>query len=234
MRCKLRPELAAEAQQTAWSKMQAKVKSVYFNHPSQGNSANYYIILGPRNKAAPSTSQQISKFPLKQVKNLAIPSSFFSLFSFFIHRRALRSHPIRGKVRRIFPEHAERSFLDREYSFVAVRRITRTIFAKQKFAQLRTSYIHQILPSDLVQTCLVYAVGIEHFTFEAQTTHLHLHYKTMQMTLFQLRDSNKHDSVLFFDAILFLTRPPCSKGMWARLWYMRINSCNSDAGFAQT
>ena len=59
MRCKLRPELVADAQQTAWSKMLAKVKSIYFNHPSQGNSTNYYFILGPRDKAAPPTSQQI-------------------------------------------------------------------------------------------------------------------------------------------------------------------------------
>ena len=29
------------------------------NHPSQGNSTNYYIILRPRNKTAPPTSQQI-------------------------------------------------------------------------------------------------------------------------------------------------------------------------------
>ena len=29
----------------------------------------------------------------------------------------------------------------------------------------------------------------------------------------------------------FLTRLPCSKGMWARLWYMCIKSCNSNAGF---
>ena len=44
----------------------SQVKSIYFNHPSQGNSTNCYIILGPRDKAAPPTSQQISKFPLKQ------------------------------------------------------------------------------------------------------------------------------------------------------------------------
>ena len=44
----------------------------------------------------------------------------------------------------MFPEHAERSFLDPEYSFVAVRRIFRTIFAKQKFAQLRTNYVRRI------------------------------------------------------------------------------------------
>ena len=40
----------------------------------------------------------------------------------------------------MFPEHVERSFLDPEYSFVAVRRILRTLFAKQKFAQLRTIF----------------------------------------------------------------------------------------------
>ena len=28
----------------------------------------------------------------------------------------------------------------------------------------------------LWQTCLVYAIGIENYTFEAQTTHLRLHY----------------------------------------------------------
>ena len=68
MRFKPRPELAAEAQQTAWSKMKAKVKSIYFNHPSQGNSANRYIVLGPRDKAAPPESEQIGQFPPKRVK----------------------------------------------------------------------------------------------------------------------------------------------------------------------
>ena len=27
-----------------------------------------------------------------------------------------------------------------------------------------------------MQTCLVYAIGVENYTFEAQTTHLRLHY----------------------------------------------------------
>ena len=27
-----------------------------------------------------------------------------------------------------------------------------------------------------IQTCLVYAIGVENYTFEAQTTHLRLHY----------------------------------------------------------
>ena len=117
MRCKLRPELAADAQQTAWSKMSAKVKSVYFNHPSQGNSTNYHLILGLRDKAAPSTSQQINKFPPKRVKNLATPSSIF-IFVFSSSTGELCSQPIRGNDRpigRMFPEHVERSFLDPEY-----------------------------------------------------------------------------------------------------------------------
>ena len=45
-----------------------RLKSVYINHRSQGNSNNCYIILGPRDKAVPPTSQQIGQFPLKQVK----------------------------------------------------------------------------------------------------------------------------------------------------------------------
>ena len=80
MRCKLRPELAADAQQTLDRKCRLKssqVKSVYFHHPSQGNSTNCYLILGLRDKAAPPTSQQINKFPPKRVKNLATPSSIF-------------------------------------------------------------------------------------------------------------------------------------------------------------
>ena len=96
-----------------------QVKSIYFNHPSQGNSPNYYLILGLRDKAAPSTSQQINKFPPKRVKNLATPSSIFILvFSSFTGEPC--SQPIRGNdcpIGRMFPEHVERRFLDPEYSF---------------------------------------------------------------------------------------------------------------------
>ena len=98
----------------------SQVKSVYFNHPSQGNSTNYYLILGLRDKAAPPTSQQINKFPPKRVKNLATPSSFFFIYFLSSSTGELCSQPIRGNVRRIgrmFPEHVERSFLDSEYSF---------------------------------------------------------------------------------------------------------------------
>ena len=74
-----------------------------------------------------------------RVKYLAIPSS---IFFFLIHRRALRSQPIRGKVcriGRIFPEHDERSFLDPEYIFVAVRRIPPTIFVEYSQLCSRTN-----------------------------------------------------------------------------------------------
>ena len=134
MRCKLRPELLEDAQQTAWSKMYAKVMSVHFNHPLQGNSTNYYLILGLRDKVAPPTSQQINKFSPKRVKNLATPSSIFISSS---STGELCSQTIRGNVRRIgrmFPEHIERSFLDPDYSFVAVRRILPTRFAKKSSA----------------------------------------------------------------------------------------------------
>ena len=119
----------------------SQIKSVYFNHPSQGNSTNYYLILGLRDKTAPPTSQQINKFPPKRLKNPATLSSIF-IFISSSSTGQLCSQPIRGNVRRIgrmFPEHVERSFLDPEYSFVAVRRMIPTRFAKQKFAQLRTS-----------------------------------------------------------------------------------------------
>ena len=103
-----------------WAKVKSsQVKSIYFNRPSQGTSTNYYLILGLRDKAAPSTSQQINKFPPKRVKNLATPSSIFiSVFSSFTGE--LCSQPIRGNDRpigRMFPEHVERSFLDPEYIF---------------------------------------------------------------------------------------------------------------------
>ena len=92
----------------------SQVKSIYFHHPSQGYSTNYYLILGLRDKAAPPTSQQINRFPPKQVKNLATPSSIF-IFIFSSSTGELCSQPIRGNdrpIRRMFPEHVERSFLD--------------------------------------------------------------------------------------------------------------------------
>ena len=59
------------------------------------------------------------------MKNLATPSSILILIS-SSSRGELFSQPVRGNVRRIgrmLSEHVERSLLDPEYSFVAVRRI---------------------------------------------------------------------------------------------------------------
>ena len=125
----------------------SQVKSIYFNHPSQGNSTNYYLILGTRDEAAPPTSQQINKFPPKRVKNPATPSSFF-IFISSSSTGELCSQPIRGNVRRIgrmFPEHVERSFLDPdiassqfdEYSQLGLRRKVRPI--KNQIASPNTS-----------------------------------------------------------------------------------------------
>ena len=142
MGCKLRPELAAETQQTAWSKMWAKVKSISFN---QGNSTDCYIILGHRDKAAPPTSQQVGQVAPKRVK-YRHRHPFFFFFLPHPQESSLCSQPIRGNVRRtgrIFPEHIERSFLEHEHSLLAVRRISRTRFEKQKFVQLRTNYVRR-------------------------------------------------------------------------------------------
>ena len=124
MRCKLRPRQHGR---------KCRLKSIHFKHPSQGDSTNNYFILGPRDKAASPTSQQINQFPPKRVKNPATPSSIF-IFISSSSTGELCSQTIRGNVRRIgrmFPEHVERSFLEPEYSFVAVERIFPTRFAKK-------------------------------------------------------------------------------------------------------
>ena len=115
MRCKLRPDLRQTRSRQHDPK--CRLKSIYFHHPSQGTSTNYYLILGLRDKAAPPTSQQINIFSPKRVKNLATASS---IFIFSSSTGELCSQPVRGNDRRIgrmFPEHVERSFLDPEYSF---------------------------------------------------------------------------------------------------------------------
>ena len=59
--------------------MMQNVKSIYFNHPSQGNSTNYYVILGPRDKAAPPTSQQINKIKIDDGVDTAFASEKIDL-----------------------------------------------------------------------------------------------------------------------------------------------------------
>ena len=78
MRCKLWHEPAADSMISPKCRLKSSwVQSVYFNHPSEGNSTNYYIILSPRDKAVPPTSQQQQQKPPKRVKYLATPSSIF-------------------------------------------------------------------------------------------------------------------------------------------------------------
>ena len=91
-------------------------------------------------KLAPPASQQIGEFPLKWAKY-----QHHHPFSFLPQPQesSLCSGPIRSKVHwtgRIFPEHAEWSFLDPKHSFTAVGWKLQTRFVKQKFAQLRINY----------------------------------------------------------------------------------------------
>ena len=83
------------------------------------------------------------KFPPKRVKYDTV-IHFFSFFLPHPQESFLCSPLLRGNARRsgrIFPEHVEQSFLDPEYSFVAVRQILRTRFVKLKFVQLRTDNV---------------------------------------------------------------------------------------------
>ena len=87
------------------------------------NGLNYYVIQGPRNKVVPPTSQQIGQFHPKRVK---YRHRHLFLFLFLPHPQesSLCSQPVRCKVCRtgqIFPKHAERSFLDTEYTELGSR-----------------------------------------------------------------------------------------------------------------
>ena len=59
----------------------SQVKSIYFHHPSQGNSTNYYLILGLLDKAAPPTSQQIPSEASEEPRDTVIHFYFY----FFLH-----------------------------------------------------------------------------------------------------------------------------------------------------
>ena len=141
MRCKLRPELAADAQQTAWSKCRLKSSQYTLIIPHRVIQLTTISFWVPKTRLSLPQVNKLKKIPLKRVKNLVTPSSIF-IFISSSSTGELCSQPIRGNVCRIgwmFPGHVERNFLDPEYSFVAVRQILPTRFAKQKFAQLRTN-----------------------------------------------------------------------------------------------
>ena len=117
MRCKLRPELAADAQH--WQ----------HDRKCRLKSSQYTLIIPHRVIQLTTISfwvsetrlrlPQVNKFPPKRVKNLATPSSIF-IFVFSSFTGELCSQPIRGndlRLGQMFLEHVERRFLDPEYSF---------------------------------------------------------------------------------------------------------------------
>ena len=88
--------------------------------------------MGPRDKAVPPTSQQIHTQNSEANEEPSDTVSHFYFYFFPIHRKALLS--ARGNVRqigRMFSEHVEWSFLDPEYSFIAVQWILPTRFTKK-------------------------------------------------------------------------------------------------------
>ena len=78
-RCKLRPELAADEHEPT-CRLKSSQYTLIISHRVI-NSTKYYIILDPRDKAAPPTSQQIGQFPPKRVK-YRHHHPVFLLFSF--------------------------------------------------------------------------------------------------------------------------------------------------------
>ena len=156
MRCKLRPELAADASRQHDQKCRLKSSQYTFIIPHrviQLTTISFWV------SETRLPLPQVNKFPLKRVKNLATSSSIF-IFIFSSSTGELCSQPITGndcQIGRMFPEHVERSFLDPEYSFdeyfqLGSRRKVRPIkkqlgssktsnqVHEQTFAQLRTGF----------------------------------------------------------------------------------------------
>ena len=58
---------------------------MYFNHPSQGNSTNYYVILGHRDKAAPPISQHVFFFNPSEASEVPSDTVVHFYFLFLPH-----------------------------------------------------------------------------------------------------------------------------------------------------
>ena len=69
----------------------SQVKSVYFNHSSQGNSTNYYLILGPPRQGCASHKSTNKQIPPEASEEPGDTVIHFYFYFFFIHRRALLS-----------------------------------------------------------------------------------------------------------------------------------------------
>ena len=104
-----------------------------------------YGVLWSHGLAAPPTSQQIGQFPPKRVKYRHRHHFYF----FVIHSRhffALNQSEARFvELGEYFQNMLNGAFWtpNTNYGFVAGRRILRTRFTKQKFAQLRTNYVRR-------------------------------------------------------------------------------------------
>ena len=114
MRCKLRPELGRQHDRKCRLKS-SQYTLIIPHRVIQLTTISFWV------SETRLRLPQVNKFPPKRVKNLATPSSIFiSVFFPSLFTGELCSQPIRGNDRpigRMFPEHAERRFLDPEYSF---------------------------------------------------------------------------------------------------------------------
>ena len=112
-----------------------RLKSIYFNHPSQDNSPNYYIILGPRDKAThmsvPSDASEVST-----------PSS---IFIFISSSCTGELSLLSNNQRQCSPNWANspRTCRAKLFGLRTVRSIHRTRFAELKFAQIKSSYVRR-------------------------------------------------------------------------------------------
>ena len=92
-------------------------------------------LLGLTENADPPTSPQVRPFPLKREAENIYAVSHVLLSQFFSSSTRELSDFNQSDARFVehdkqFPEHVQRSVLDLEHSFVAVRRTARTRFAK--------------------------------------------------------------------------------------------------------
>ena len=124
-----------------------QLQTIYFNHPSRGNSTNYQS--GSQRQGCASHKSTNRSFP-SEASEASTPSSIFIFYFFFIHSRdlvALNQSAARfaelgeysqNMVSGVFwtPNVASPNFFQ-------VRQIPRTRFAKQKFAQLKTNYFRR-------------------------------------------------------------------------------------------
>ena len=128
MKCKLQPELAADSM----------IKNV---GSSQYTSIIPYRVIQLTTISfwVPETRPNLpkstnNKIPSEESEEPSDTIIHFYLYFFFIHRRDLPSANQRQCMsnRARFPEHVERSFLDPEYSFIAVWQILPTRLAKKR------------------------------------------------------------------------------------------------------